>query len=68
MIGSRLGVPVRTVPADRAEAHFGGLATVVATDAPASSAATRRLLGWEPSGHGLLDGLERGRFFAEVRR
>jgi nucleoside-diphosphate-sugar epimerase len=67
-IGDRLGVPVRSVGADQAEAHFGGLSGVAGPDAPASRAATRRLLGWRPSGPGLLDDLEHGRFFTEARR
>ncbi|GLZ14977.1 putative NAD-dependent epimerase/dehydratase [Actinomadura sp. NBRC 104425] len=67
-IGGRLGIPVRSVPADQAEAHFGRLSSVVGTDAPASSIATRRLLGWQPSGPGLLDDLAHGRFFTEAQR
>jgi nucleoside-diphosphate-sugar epimerase len=68
LIAARLGVPVRSIAADQAEAHFGWLCTVAATDAPASHAATRRLLGWQPSGPGLLEDLEHGQFFAEAHR
>jgi nucleoside-diphosphate-sugar epimerase len=68
LIGARLGIPVRSVPEEQAEAYFGRLSAVVGTDAPASSITTRRLLGWEPSGPGLLDDLVQGRFFTEVRR
>ena len=61
-LASRIGVlcdvPVRAVPIEQAEAHFGWLAGLAATDAPASSAATRRLLGWEPSHRALVDDLE----------
>ena len=49
-------------------AHFGRLPTVAGTDAPASSTATRRLLGWQPSGRGLLDDLADGRFFTGIQR
>ena len=68
LIGDKLGLPVRPVPAEQAEAHFGWLATIVGTDAPASSAATRSLLAWEPHHPGLLDDLEHGEFFPVVTR
>jgi nucleoside-diphosphate-sugar epimerase len=68
IIGTRLGIPVRAVPGERAAAHFGWLTTVVSADAPASSAATRRLLGWEPAHAGLLDDLRNGEFFEPVQR
>jgi hypothetical protein len=35
--------------------HFGHLGHFVALDSPASAAVTRELLGWEPTGPGLLD-------------
>lgn len=63
VIAARLGVPFRQVPADQAEAHFGWLATLVGTDAPASNAATRSLLAWQPGHPGLLNDLEHGEFF-----
>jgi nucleoside-diphosphate-sugar epimerase len=68
VIAARLGVPVRQVPADQAEAHFGWLATLAGTDAPASSAATRSLLAWQPVHPGLLDDLEHGEFFQGAQR
>ena len=68
VIGTRLGFPVRAVPRERAAEHFGWLATIVSADAPASSAATRRLLDWEPSHAGLLDDLSNGEFFEAVQR
>lgn len=68
LIATRLGIPTRSVPAEQAAAHFGWLATVAGTDTPASSTATRRLLGWHPSGPGLLDDLTHGQFFAETHR
>jgi nucleoside-diphosphate-sugar epimerase len=68
LIAARLGLPVRQVPADQAEEHFGWLAALAATDAPASSAATRSLLAWEPSHPGLLDDLAHGEFFPEAQR
>jgi nucleoside-diphosphate-sugar epimerase len=56
-IGTLCDVPVRAVPPEQAEAHFGWLAALVATDAPASSTTTRRLLGWEPCHADLFDDL-----------
>ncbi|MGH3280066.1 MAG: NAD-dependent epimerase/dehydratase family protein [Trebonia sp.] len=63
LVATRLGVPVRPVPADQAEERFGWLAVLVGIDAPASSTATRSLLGWEPVHPGLLDDLAHGDFF-----
>jgi nucleoside-diphosphate-sugar epimerase len=67
-IASHLGVPALVIPPGEAGGYFGWLSGLVATDAPASSAATRRLLGWEPAHPGLLDDLDHGRFFDEARR
>jgi nucleoside-diphosphate-sugar epimerase len=62
LIGARLGLPVRQVPEAQAEAYFGWLAIIAGADAPASSAATRSLLAWEPACPGLLDDLAHGEF------
>lgn len=59
VIGAGLGVPVVSVTPGNAPAHFGWLAMFMALDMPASSARTRELLGWQPSGPGLLDDLRR---------
>jgi nucleoside-diphosphate-sugar epimerase len=56
-IAALLDVPSGPIPADQAEAHFGWLAALVGTDAPASSEATRQRFGWNPSGPGLLEDL-----------
>jgi nucleoside-diphosphate-sugar epimerase len=68
LIAARLGLPAREVPADQAEEYFGWLAALAATDAPASSAATRSLLAWEPTHPGLLDDLAHGEFFPGAQR
>jgi hypothetical protein len=68
LIAARLGVPVQQVPADQAEAYFGWLAALAGTDVPASSAATRSLLAWEPTHSGLLDDLAHGEFFQGAQR
>jgi nucleoside-diphosphate-sugar epimerase len=68
LIAAKLGVPARQVPADQAEEYFGWLAALAGTDAPASSAATRSLLAWEPACPGLLDDLAHGEFFQGAQR
>lgn len=54
VIGRRLGLPVRPVPAG----SFGPLAGIIALDQPSSSAHTREALGWAPTHPSLLEDLE----------
>jgi nucleoside-diphosphate-sugar epimerase len=58
-IGRRLGLPVESIAPDRAADRFGWMAGFAGLDMPASSAETRRLLGWQPTGCGLLEDLAR---------
>ena len=58
-IGRRLSLPVRSIAAAEAPAYFGWLAMFAGLDMPASSAQTRKKLGWEPTGPGLIADLER---------
>jgi nucleoside-diphosphate-sugar epimerase len=58
-IGRRLKLPVKSIRPDEAEAHFGWLARFAGHDVPASSEATRRKLGWTPTGPSLIEDLER---------
>jgi nucleoside-diphosphate-sugar epimerase len=53
-IGRRLKIPVKSIAPDEAQAYFGWLAMFAAHDAPASSAQTRKKLGWQPTGPGLI--------------
>lgn len=62
-IGTHLDLPVVSVPAAEAADHFGFLGGLLATDHPASSAITRELLGWQPTGPGLVEDLEQGHYF-----
>ncbi|MBV8480399.1 MAG: SDR family oxidoreductase [Actinobacteria bacterium] len=62
VIGRQLGVPVEPMP----EEHFGWVGHLFGVDGPASSAMTRRLLGWEPAQPGLIEDLEQGHYFHEV--
>ena len=63
VIGRNLGLPVVSVPAEEAAGHFSWLAGMVGVDAPASSALTRELLGWQPVRPGLIDDLDKGHYF-----
>ncbi len=58
-IGRRLKLPVRSISPEEAPAYFGWLAMFAGYDMPASSAQTRRKLGWEPTGPGLIADLEK---------
>jgi nucleoside-diphosphate-sugar epimerase len=57
-IGRRLSLPVKSIAPEEAPGIFGWLATFAAHDMPASSAQTRRKLGWTPTGPGLIADLE----------
>jgi nucleoside-diphosphate-sugar epimerase len=61
-IGRRLSLPVTSVSAESARNQFGFLAAFVALDVPASSARTRELLGWEPTGPGLIADIDAGAY------
>ncbi|MFJ6749506.1 MULTISPECIES: SDR family oxidoreductase [unclassified Streptomyces] len=62
-IGRHLDLPVASVPAEEAGEHFGWLGRFLGVDAPASHALTSELLGWHPTGPGLIDDLDRGHYF-----
>ncbi|HLV86700.1 MAG TPA: SDR family oxidoreductase [Candidatus Sulfotelmatobacter sp.] len=62
VIGKRLNVPASSLPAEKAQAHFGWLGMFAAMDMPASSAQTRKDLGWTPTGPTLIADLENMRY------
>ena len=64
-IGSRLGVPAVSIPADvlMLPGYFGFLANLVTLDLPASNLITRQTLGWKPAQPGLLEDLDNGHYF-----
>jgi nucleoside-diphosphate-sugar epimerase len=66
VIGRHLDVPVVSISADDAAAHFTWLSTFLGYDAPASSAITRELLGWEPTQVGLIADLDQGHYFGDA--
>jgi nucleoside-diphosphate-sugar epimerase len=54
VLGQRLGLPVRSLTPEEAPGYFGWMAMFATLDLPASSEQTRRVLGWEPTGPGML--------------
>lgn len=67
-IGKGLKVRVVSLSPEQAQAHFGWLSMFATNDLRASSAQTRRKLGWNPTGPGLIADLERLSSFAEASR
>jgi nucleoside-diphosphate-sugar epimerase len=63
VVGKGLKVPVVSLPPEKAQAHFGWLAMFAGFDMPASSAQTRKHLGWNPTGPGLIADLENMQYF-----
>jgi nucleoside-diphosphate-sugar epimerase len=61
-IGRRFELPAASLSAEQATQHFGFLGGFVALNAPASSAQTRQLLGWEPTGPGLIADIMAGAY------
>lgn len=59
-IGRGLGLPAESRPAEEFGMPLGAL---LSTDMPASSALTRELLGWTPTGPGLIADIEEGHYF-----
>ena len=57
-IAKGLKVPLISIPAEKAVEHFGMFfGRAVTQDMPASSEWTRKILGWEPTGPGLIEDL-----------
>lgn len=56
-IGRGLNVPVESIAADDAAAHFGWLSAFVSQEMSASGALTQQRLGWQPEGPGLIASL-----------
>jgi len=61
-IGRGLEVPVKSITAEEAPAHFGWLGMFAGFDMPTSSALTRKRLGWQPTGPGLIADLDRMKY------
>lgn len=63
-IGRGLHLPVESIAPGEAQAFFGWFGWWAGQDAPASSAQTRRKLGWKPVGPTLIADLEKGQYAA----
>jgi nucleoside-diphosphate-sugar epimerase len=61
-ISKGLKVPVISLSPEEAQAHFGWLSVFAGNDLAASGAQTRKKLGWNPTGPGLIADLERVRY------
>ena len=53
-IGQGLNIPVKSLNAEEAEAYFTWFLRFASMNIPTSSTVTRKLLGWQPTGPGLL--------------
>jgi nucleoside-diphosphate-sugar epimerase len=62
-IGKHLNLPVVTISAEEAPAHFGWFANFAAIDCPASSKFTQQQLNWQPTHPSLADDLASGIYF-----
>jgi nucleoside-diphosphate-sugar epimerase len=62
VIGEGLGVPVVSLSAAEAAAHFGWLAVFADLDLSASASRTQAELDWHPTGPGLIADLKRVRY------
>ena len=61
-LGAALGVPARSIDPDAAPAHFGWISGFFGMELSASSERTRELLGWTPTGPGLVDDIAAGAY------
>jgi nucleoside-diphosphate-sugar epimerase len=63
-IAAKLGIEARSVTQDEAPKYLNFLAGFAGLDAPASNAATRAVLGWEPTRPGWVQDVQAGHYFA----
>lgn len=61
-IGRAFDLPVTSIASGDVPDHFGWIGTFFGTDLAATSAATRTLLGWTPTGPALVDDLDAGAY------
>jgi nucleoside-diphosphate-sugar epimerase len=62
-LGKGLKVPVVSIDPEKAAEHFGWFAHFAGVDMPASSEWTRKTLGWNPTGPGLIEDLTNMKYF-----
>jgi nucleoside-diphosphate-sugar epimerase len=61
-IGRAFDLPVASIAPEDVQQHFGWIGGFFATDFAATSAATRELLGWTPTGPTLLEDIAAGAY------
>ncbi|ROS58796.1 nucleoside-diphosphate-sugar epimerase [Curtobacterium sp. PhB172] len=61
-IGEVLGLPVTSIDPADADTHFGFIGRFFGMEMSATSEATQELLGWEPTGPGLLEDIAAGAY------
>jgi nucleoside-diphosphate-sugar epimerase len=61
-IGRAFSLPVTSIAPDDVQAHFGWIGTFFGMDLSATSATTRELLGWTPTGPTLIEDLDAGAY------
>jgi nucleoside-diphosphate-sugar epimerase len=64
-IGSAFGLPVASIAPDDVQDHFGWIGTFFVMDLTATSAMTRQLLGWTPTGPTLIEDVDAGAYTAQ---
>jgi hypothetical protein len=62
-IAAHLDIPAVSVTSEQIGEYLGFLGGFWGFDGPASAKITRDLLGWEPTGPGLLADLQQGHYF-----
>ena len=67
-IGRRFELPATAISPDEASARFGFIGQFVGLGMSASSAITRELLGWEPTGPTLIEDIENGAYSNNSQR
>ena len=63
VIGRHLNVPVKSITAEEARAHFGPFALFAQFDVPAFSARTQARFGWRPAEPGLIADLDQRHYY-----
>jgi len=66
-IGRALGLPVTSVAPGDVQDHFGWIGTFFSMDLAATSAMTRELLGWAPTGPTLIEDIDTGGYSVPTR-
>lgn len=63
IIGQRLNIPVVSIAAEKAAEHFTWFGGFAALDNPTSSTKTQQILGWKPTGPGLIADIDQDAYF-----